>query len=143
MLQLQASQPRLQVSKPRDRRSPPAAYTNDKIYIGFFDCAAYWTKVAGEVAKQVYLKEGLAPPKTTEFKQVYDDAINQGLSFIKNPKGYSTSLVRSSQNFTTNDIVKYTSYLLQILGFFALGEIIGRRQVVGYPKYGPSAEATD
>ncbi|QPG73624.1 hypothetical protein FOA43_000936 [Brettanomyces nanus] len=104
---------------------------------GFVNCATYWTKVTGEVAKQVYTKEGFAPPKSAEFKQLYDNTVEQSLSFVKSPKSYTVSVVRAAQNFSSNDFFRYSCYLIQILGCFALGEIIGRRNFVGYPKYGP------
>ncbi len=91
----------------------------------------------GNVAKQIYTKEGLTPPKTAEFRKVYDDAVKQCLLLVRDPKRYSTSLIRAAQTSSSGDYVRYGCYLVQILGFFALGEIVGRRKLSGYPDYGP------
>lgn len=93
--------------------------------------------MTGQVLKQVYEKEGLAPPKGAEFKKLYQDSVKQTLMFVKDPKRYSTSLLRSAQGFTSSDVVKYSCYFVQLLGCFALGEMVGRGKVVGYPSYGP------
>lgn len=117
-----------------------ANYTNNKaqpLTVGFANCSWYWTKVFGNVAKQIYIKEGLTPPNASEFRKVYDDAVKQGLLLVRDPKRYSTSLLRVAQTSTSGDYLKYGCYLIQILGFFALGEIVGRRKLAGYPDYGP------
>ncbi|KAF6009252.1 hypothetical protein HII13_003597 [Brettanomyces bruxellensis] len=118
------------------RKASTASSVVSKV-TGFANCSWYWTKVFGNVAKQIYIKEGLTPPNASEFRKVYDDAVKQGLLLVRDPKRYSTSLLRVAQTSTSGDYLKYGCYLIQILGFFALGEIVGRRKLAGYPDYGP------
>lgn len=104
---------------------------------GFVDCAGYWTKVVGEVSKQVYAKEGLAPPKLAEFTKLYNQFTAETNAFLKNPKAVVDGAVTIGKKSTSGDWIKYACYFVQIVGFFSIGEIIGRRQIVGYPDFGP------
>ena len=47
-------------------------------------------------------------------------------------------LIEQAKAYKPNaqDAVKYGVYGIQLAGFFALGEIVGRRQIFGYPKLG-------
>lgn len=63
---------------------------------GFTNCATYWAKVGGELAKHVYKSEGLKPPSAKEFETVYQ----QALKLIKTPaqqQNYCNKLKKSSQ----------------------------------------------
>lgn len=97
------------------------------------NCAVYWTKVSAEVGKVVYKNEGLAPPSTQQFQQVYQNA----LKFIKSPQQQKEFAQKAAQ-FKPNKecAVKAAVYGTQLLAFFSVGEIIGRRHVFGYPSVG-------
>lgn len=93
----------------------------------------YWTKVTGEVAKIVYQKEGLAPPSSAQFQQVYQNA----LKFIQTPSLQKEFLAKASKFQPTKETAaKAGIYGVQLLACFSLGEIIGRRSIFGYPAVG-------
>ncbi|KAJ1928652.1 ATP synthase subunit G atp20 [Tieghemiomyces parasiticus] len=86
---------------------------------GFVDCTTYWAKVTKELAKQVYTKEQLAPPSLAE----YQPARKELLKLFK---------TENLKNITRQDAVKATVVAIEVAGFFMIGEIIGRRNLVGY-----------
>ena len=96
----------------------------------------YYTKVFGELAKYVWVKEGLSPPTaaefqkafTTDLKAFYQKALQYKNEAAKDP----AKAVDTFQSFTSSDYIKGSAIVLQLLGIFALGEIIGRRHIYGY-----------
>ncbi|CAI8498587.1 unnamed protein product [Pichia kudriavzevii] len=92
----------------------------------------YYAKVTAELSKIVYVKEGLAPPTVAEFTKVYECASKQAQLFAKDPKAVIELFIKNAKGFNKDEILRYLAYFIQILGFFSLGEIIGRRNVVGY-----------
>ncbi|KAG5420733.1 ATP20 [Candida metapsilosis] len=99
----------------------------------FVNCAVYWSKVGAELSKTVYQKEGLAPPSVKQFETVYQNAFK----WLKNP-AEQQKFVEQAKAYkpTSQDAVKYGVYGIQLAGFFAVGEIVGRRRIFGYPKLG-------
>ncbi|CCC69409.1 hypothetical protein NCAS_0C04190 [Naumovozyma castellii] len=91
----------------------------------------YYGKVGAELSKEIYRKEGLTPPNVDEFKSVYAKLLGLGKEYSKKP----TELLNMAKSLKKNDLLKYGSYGVQILGFFSLGEVIGRRKLVGYKHY--------
>ncbi|KAF9555068.1 hypothetical protein CPC08DRAFT_712321 [Agrocybe pediades] len=81
----------------------------------------YNLAVTKEVFKQIYVKEGLQPPTLDAFKSAYSSLWSQ----ISNP-GLVGNLVKSGE------LGRVGVYGLQAYGIFKIGEIIGRRHVVGY-----------
>ncbi|SCU99983.1 LANO_0F04632g1_1 [Lachancea nothofagi CBS 11611] len=102
--------------------SKAQAYTTKSIY---------YSKVVGELSKQVYLKEGMQPPSVSDFQSVYTKLYKQALSVALKPK-QSLSMFKNVQK---DDVVKYGAYGIQLAGLYSLGEVIGRRKVVGYTNY--------
>ncbi|CAM9017539.1 hypothetical protein WICANDRAFT_28580 [Wickerhamomyces anomalus NRRL Y-366-8] len=94
----------------------------------------YWSKVTGELAKQVYLKEKLSPPSIADFQSVYQKLYKQALELSTKPK----EVLTFAKGLNKNDLLNYGAIGVQIVGLFSLGEIIGRRQLVGYPRFGPA-----
>ncbi|KAF9522458.1 mitochondrial ATP synthase g subunit-domain-containing protein [Crepidotus variabilis] len=82
----------------------------------------YNLSVTREVLKQIYVKEGLAPPSLATFRETYASIWGQ----ITKP-GFVGGLVRSG------DFGRVGIYGLQAYGIFKIGEIVGRRNLVGYP----------
>lgn len=96
------------------------------------NAAVYWTKVSAEMAKLVYKKEAMAPPSTADFKKVYQCALNM----LKTPAEQK----KLFQQLTSKDnVVTNLAYGAQFVGFFTVGEIIGRRSFFGYPKSASAA----
>ncbi|KAI5949730.1 ATP20 [Candida theae] len=97
------------------------------------NCAVYWSKVGAELSKTIYQKEGLAPPSIKQFETVYQNAFK----WLKNP-AEQQKVIEQVKSYKPNvqDAVKYGVYGIQLAGFFAVGEIVGRRRIFGYPKLG-------
>ncbi|KAK6203204.1 protein associated with mitochondrial ATP synthase [Scheffersomyces amazonensis] len=95
--------------------------------------AVYWGKVTAEVGKVVYKSEGLAPPSTVQFQQFYQSAFK----FIQSPEQQKAFLQKAIKFRPGKECaVKAGVYGTQLLAFFSVGEIIGRRNVFGYPAVG-------
>lgn len=99
------------------------------------NCIVYWSKVSAELAKQVYVKEGFAPPALGEFQTVYKDLFAKGRSLFKRWSEHPQEFVDFSKSFTKKDAYVYGAIGVQFAGLFALGEIIGRRHIVDYPHH--------
>lgn len=99
----------------------------------YANCALYWGKVAAEVGKTVYKKEGLAPPSQAQFRQVYDSLLKLAKSPAEQRRvlGSVQKLLLNKENATKGAV-----FAVHVLGFFSVGEIIGRRKLVGYPSVG-------
>jgi F-type H+-transporting ATPase subunit g len=95
--------------------------------LGFQEPVVYYAKVVGQLAKQVYLKEGMAPPSVAQFEQVAKSIVQNGTS----PKGLS-QLVGQLRGLKTGELIKLGADGLVIYGFFCVGEMVGRRNLVGY-----------
>ncbi|KAH3660431.1 hypothetical protein OGAPHI_007017 [Ogataea philodendri] len=93
--------------------------------------------VTVELGKQIYVREGLAPPAVSDFQKVYSDLYKKAFEFSGNPKASADQLINFTKSSSKDELLRYGAYFIQIIGLFSLGEIIGRRQVVGYPSFGP------
>ncbi|CCF57302.1 hypothetical protein KAFR_0C03100 [Kazachstania africana CBS 2517] len=91
----------------------------------------YYGKVTGELSKQIYHKEGLQPPSLEEFKGFYSKLYENSFQYLRQPNTYINSL----QKISKNDAWKYGAYAVQLIGFYSVGEMIGRRKLVGYRNY--------
>ncbi|KAK6455489.1 protein associated with mitochondrial ATP synthase [Scheffersomyces xylosifermentans] len=99
------------------------------------NCAVYWTKVSAEVTKVVVKNEGLAPPSSAQFQTFYQNAFK----FIQSPEQQRAFLEKAAVFRPGKQCaVKAAVYGTQLLAFFSVGEIIGRRHVFGYPSVGGS-----
>ncbi|ODV97968.1 hypothetical protein PACTADRAFT_31383 [Pachysolen tannophilus NRRL Y-2460] len=107
---------------------------------GLKDSTLYWSKVIAELSKQVYLKEGLSPPNTTQLQSVYKSLYESSLKLVENPKALLEYLKTVPDKITKNTVIEYSSYAIQLAGLFSLGEVVGRRKLIGYHSYGPKEE---
>ncbi|CUM63586.1 uncharacterized protein PRCAT00001165001 [Priceomyces carsonii] len=93
----------------------------------------YWGKVGAELGKTIYKSEGLAPPSAQQFQLVYENAFK----FIKSPQQQRELLQKAAKIRPTKEsAAKAGVYGIQLLAFFSVGEIIGRRHIFGYPSLG-------
>ncbi|KAF9162145.1 hypothetical protein DFQ27_004051 [Actinomortierella ambigua] len=83
----------------------------------------YNAKVAGQVAKQVYIKEGMAPPSGAQIEAAKESA----LKFAKDARSANTWKNISKEQYLKAGLVAAEAY-----AFFLVGEIVGRRNLVGY-----------
>ncbi|KAI8879404.1 hypothetical protein K501DRAFT_226753 [Backusella circina FSU 941] len=79
----------------------------------------YNTKVAIEVAKQVYVKEGMSFPSGAQFAQA-QQTLRQSLK------------INNLKNLGCADFAKAGVVLAEVYTFFLIGEIIGRKNLIGY-----------
>ncbi|CAN3358146.1 ATP synthase subunit g, mitochondrial [Diutina catenulata] len=94
-------------------------------------CAVYWSEVGLELGKTVWKKEAMSPPTIEQFNQVYANAFK----FLKNPQAQKQAMDKAAAFKPTKDcLVKGGVYGIQLLAFFSIGEMIGRRSITGYPK---------
>ncbi|KAI1300520.1 hypothetical protein EDD11_006164 [Mortierella claussenii] len=83
----------------------------------------YNAKVAGQIAKKVYVREGMAPPTGAQIETAKDAA----LKFIWDARRPSTWKKISKSQYIKAGLVTAEAYT-----FFLFGEIFGRRNFVGY-----------
>ncbi|KAK0569133.1 hypothetical protein OC861_001273 [Tilletia horrida] len=100
----------------------PYAARASSLFSSLSETVIYNARVVGAIAKQVYVAERLAPPTST---QTIVNAYKSIWSFVSNPASWSRIL----QN---GDWKKVGIYSVEALGIFTIGEMIGRRSIVGY-----------
>ncbi|ORX96569.1 hypothetical protein K493DRAFT_281832 [Basidiobolus meristosporus CBS 931.73] len=79
----------------------------------------YNLQVAKEVLKQVYIKEGLAPPNVAQFNQAKEQF----------QRSLDWTIIRE---LTLKQVAQKAVVGVEIAGFFFIGEVIGRRNLIGY-----------
>jgi len=79
----------------------------------------YGSKVGFEIAKEVYEKEHMAPPNAQQLEEAKKEL-------------FSLAKLDTINKFDKIQFYKTAYYGTQIYGFFLVGEIIGRFNIVGY-----------
>jgi F-type H+-transporting ATPase subunit g len=79
----------------------------------------YWGRVTKELGKEVYTKENLAPPKLTQ----WDSARKEFWQLF---------VWRNVREWKMNDVAKGAVVGVELLGLFTIGEVVGRRSLIGY-----------
>lgn len=102
--------------------APSSVATPPSLTAGYSEPIKYNLSVASNIAKQVYVAEGLAPPTslhtiTSAYRQIWSKVSD---------KTYWTQLL------TKGDWKKVGIYAVEAYGIFTIGEMIGRRSLVGY-----------
>lgn len=95
----------------------------------------YYTKVTGELLKYVWVHEQMSPPTlqqvqrtfTTDAKALFEKAVESS----KDPKALQAKVF----SWSSKDYIAGGAAIVQLLGLFALGEIIGRRHIYGYKEH--------
>ncbi|KAL9931500.1 hypothetical protein V8E36_009665 [Tilletia maclaganii] len=100
----------------------PYAARAQSLFSSISESVVYNLRTLGALAKQVYVAERLAPPTSTE---TILNAYKSIWAFASNPSAWSR-LVQSG------DWKKVGIYSVEALGIFTIGEMIGRRSIVGY-----------
>ncbi|KAJ9298851.1 hypothetical protein DTO271G3_3093 [Paecilomyces variotii] len=95
----------------------------------------YYSKVGIELAKLVFRGQKMTPPNLATFQAYFEPVIN----IIRNPSNLRNVKIPSPQallgrlrNADKKELAFYGVTAAEVLGFFTIGEIIGRRNVVGY-----------
>ncbi|KIX07380.1 uncharacterized protein Z518_02033 [Rhinocladiella mackenziei CBS 650.93] len=107
----------------------------------------YYSRVGFELGKIVFKGQKMTPPTIAEFQSYFQPLIN----VFRNPRAImsSSSSVTSSfnaesirrtiRNLNTKQLATAGIVFAEILGFFTVGEMVGRMKIVGYhgePQHG-------
>ncbi|KAK4202495.1 mitochondrial ATP synthase g subunit-domain-containing protein, partial [Triangularia verruculosa] len=101
----------------------------------------YYTKVGIEVAKIVFRGQSMSPPSVSTFQTYFQNLWKQlqtpGVFFSQLAKSLNPQQVR---NLSRTQVAAGGVLLAELLGFFTVGEMIGRLKIVGY-RGGQKADA--
>jgi len=93
----------------------------------------YWSKVGGEVAKQVYLKEKMSPPSSAQFQETFEA--------LKQQAAKPETILNKATEYTDINKLRSLGWRpfaraglrgVELFGFFCIGEMVGRRSIKGY-----------
>ncbi|ORX82902.1 hypothetical protein K493DRAFT_292186 [Basidiobolus meristosporus CBS 931.73] len=88
-------------------------------FINMTGPVGYNLQVAKEIAKQVYVKEGLAPPTSAQLHQAKEQF----------QRSLDWTIIRE---MSLKEVAQKAVVGVEIAGFFFIGEVIGRRSLIGY-----------
>ncbi|KAF8242139.1 hypothetical protein K440DRAFT_619185 [Wilcoxina mikolae CBS 423.85] len=87
----------------------------------------YYGKVAIELSKLVFRGQKMTPPDLATFQSTYRSLLDP-----KTLNTFACSAIESVRTMNKKDLAFLGVLSAEILGFFTVGEIIGRRKLVGY-----------
>jgi len=99
--------------------------------------AIYYSRVALELGKLVFQGQKMAPPPLSTFQSYFQTLVKS----IRNPGLLNSAASKTSQpssflnqfrNINTAQMVSGGVIFAEVLGFFTVGEMIGRMKFVGY-----------
>ncbi|KAK4181075.1 putative sorbitol dehydrogenase [Triangularia setosa] len=93
----------------------------------------YYTKVGIEVAKIVFRGQSMSPPSVSTFQTYFQNLWKQ----LQTPGPFFSQLAKSLnpqqvRNLSRTQVAAGGVLLAELLGFFTVGEMIGRLKIVGY-----------
>ncbi|KAI1106176.1 GroES-like protein [Jackrogersella minutella] len=98
----------------------------------------YYSKVGSELAKIVFKGQNMSPPSLVTFQSYWQNALKS----LRNPNALietaskaaqsPSALLEQARNLSRTQIATGGVLLAELLGFFTVGEIIGRFKIVGY-----------
>ncbi|KAK4465510.1 ATP synthase subunit G, mitochondrial [Cladorrhinum samala] len=93
----------------------------------------YYTKVGIELSKIVFKGQNMSPPSVSTFQTYFQNLWKQ----LQHPSAFVQSLSKSFnpqqvRNISRTQVVTGGVLLAELLGFFTVGEMIGRLKLVGY-----------
>ncbi|KXN90578.1 ATP synthase subunit g, mitochondrial [Leucoagaricus sp. SymC.cos] len=100
----------------------PAGQKLGNLLGGYKEPLVYNFSVAREVVKRIYIGEALQPPSLSRFAEAYRQIWSNAIQ-----AAYWRGLVQSGR------VTQFGIYGLQAYGIFKIGEILGRRHIIGYP----------
>ncbi|KAK4994582.1 ATP synthase subunit G atp20 [Elasticomyces elasticus] len=107
----------------------------------------YYSRVGLELAKLVFQGQKMSVPSMSHF-QSYTQPImhavrNPGSLFNQtaNATGSPTSMLSRLRNFDSQQMISTGVVAAEVIGFFTVGEMIGRRKIIGYNSREPAPEA--
>ncbi|ROW07789.1 hypothetical protein VMCG_03532 [Cytospora schulzeri] len=111
-------------------------------FVGFVErqvpFVIYYSRVGLELGKLVFQGQKMSPPSISTFQSYFNRAINA----VKNPQSLlqsassaataPASAVNQVRNLSRAQLAGGAVLLAEVLGFFTVGEMIGRFKLVGY-----------
>ncbi|EPE10187.1 atp synthase subunit g [Ophiostoma piceae UAMH 11346] len=100
----------------------------------------YYSRVGLELSRLVFHAQKMAPPPFATFQTAFESAYKQ----LQNPAKLiqsATSVVKSARSVTPTQLAAGGVLAAELLGFFTVGEIIGRFKLIGYRGPSPAAAA--
>lgn len=90
----------------------------------------YYSKVGLEVGKIVFQGRAMSPPSVATFQTYYEGLVKsiQNRTILKS----SQNLIQQARNIGATQIAAGGVVAAELLGFFTVGEIIGRFKLIGY-----------
>ncbi|KAG5928433.1 hypothetical protein E4U42_000636 [Claviceps africana] len=90
----------------------------------------YYAKVTAEVAKLVFQGQKMSPPPMATFQNVYQNLWKslQNRTLFRSPQ----NILQQARNVSNAQLVAGGVVAAECLGFFTVGEMIGRFKIVGY-----------
>ncbi|OJJ45734.1 hypothetical protein ASPZODRAFT_133599 [Penicilliopsis zonata CBS 506.65] len=95
----------------------------------------YYSKVGIELSKLVFRGQNMTPPSLTTFQSYFQPLINA----VRNPATIKSANFPSPQNLISRvrnadkkELAFYGVTAAEVIGFFTVGEMIGRMNIVGY-----------
>lgn len=100
----------------------------------------YYSRVGLELARIVFKNQQMTPPTVAQFQSYLEPLIN----VFRNPRSISSvassltssvnpeTVLSSIRNVNSRQLANAGIITAQVLGFFTVGEMIGRMKIVGY-----------
>ncbi|KAI1005807.1 hypothetical protein K3495_g2413 [Podosphaera aphanis] len=93
----------------------------------------YYARVGLELGKLVFHGQNMTPPSMSTFQAHFHRLIEKA----RNPNtllasGSPAELIQRARNVSNNQLAHGAVLLAEVLGFFTVGEILGRFKLVGY-----------
>ncbi|KAI9370992.1 mitochondrial ATP synthase g subunit-domain-containing protein [Aspergillus egyptiacus] len=95
----------------------------------------YYSRVGLELAKLVARGQSMAPPNMATFQSYYQPLINalRNPASLKNANPVSpSSILARVRSANKKEIALFGVTVAEVIGFFTVGEMIGRMNIVGY-----------
>ncbi|KFX98062.1 hypothetical protein V497_01801 [Pseudogymnoascus sp. VKM F-4516 (FW-969)] len=89
----------------------------------------YYARVGLELSKLVFQSQKMAPPPLATFQSAFQQVVKNS----RNPSAFlPNASVNSIRNISSAQIASGAVIFAEVLGFFTVGEMIGRMKLVGY-----------
>lgn len=96
----------------------------------------YWTRVGLELTKLVFQGQKMTPPSYATFQNYFQRVVksykNPAALFQSAPNATPSNVISSFRNINSTHLVSWAVITAELLGFFTVGEMIGRFKLVGY-----------
>ncbi|RDW90216.1 F1F0 ATP synthase subunit g [Aspergillus mulundensis] len=94
----------------------------------------YYSRVGLELGKLVFRGQNMTPPSTATFQSYFQPLVNslRNPATLQNAKFSPQNILARVRNANKKEIALAGVTAAEVIGFFTVGEIIGRFNIVGY-----------